>query len=139
MSAASAQDAPERSRRASPSTLDRNFGDGQIFLSGCGGERDCSSHVFFRERGKVLEDLSDGGALGQAGQNRIKRHACALEHSLAADDLRISDDQLVVVHRSTSILADYRAGIATILPALPSIIALNRCAQRSSAWRFSAS
>ena len=94
------------SRRASASTRDRNFGDGQIFLSGRGSERDRCSHVFFRERGDVLEDLGDGGALGQAGQDGVEGYPRSLQNSLPADDSRVPDDQFVVVHRPASILAD---------------------------------
>jgi hypothetical protein len=63
-----------------------------------GGECDGCSNVLFRQRRKIGEDCSCRRPFGEAREYRLQRDARAFQDRLAAHNLRISHDVVLVVH-----------------------------------------
>jgi hypothetical protein len=55
-------------------------------------------NVFFREGREVGENLRCCCAFGEAGEHGLQRDARTLQDGFATDDLRVTDDMVLVVH-----------------------------------------
>src|SRR4051812_10524052 len=102
----------------------RNAGKREILFGGCRREDYHRPQVLARHGWETAQNLAVAATLCQARENRPQKNARAADNRLAAANLRVSNNVVVIVHGSPRV-GSY-SNIRMIRWVLPQQIAVNR-------------